>query len=150
MKKIRLYLYKSGKRLEFRPHQRTIYDAWTSKLEEDDTVSMQLAKHRPHKTNAQLSYWYGVLIPHTVDALREAGHNSIFDVSVGEFEVGVDTDADSVDLLLKVLFKAHKQLDKLPLKRDMSTEEMSLLIDWALNWVAENLSIYIPTPERIE
>ena len=105
-------------------------------------------KQTRKKTNRQLGYWFSVLLPHTVEGLREAGHDTLFNITVGDHSVGVETDIDTTDILLKTLYKAYKGLDKLPLKRNMTTEEMSDLLEFALRWAAENLGIFIPTPKE--
>ena len=147
MKPVTLYMYRSDDALKWYPHQRILYDAFVASLKGEDSVEVRFRRQVRQKTNKQLGYWFAVLVPHTEEALREAGHNTIFDVSVGELTTGVETSTDTVDLLLKTLYKAYKLLDKLPRKREMSTEEMSGLIDFSLKWVAENLGTYIPTPE---
>lgn len=147
MKPLTLYRYKEDGDLKWYRHQGALYSAFVKKLQEGDTVEIKIQKQRRKKTSRQLGYWYGVLLPCTVEALRDAGHNTLFDITVGGHSVGVETDKDTADILLKTLYKAHKGLDKLPLKRSMTTEEMSSLIDFALGWVAENLGVFIPTPE---
>jgi hypothetical protein len=124
-----------------------MYRAFLNNLKEGDTVEVSLKKQRRKKTNPQLGYWYGILIPFAVDALREAGHNTLFEVSVGNLKTGVSTDKETVDLLFKVLFKTHASADKVPQKRNMTTEQMSELIDFALKWLAENLGVFAPTPK---
>lgn len=147
-KPLTLYRYIQDGDLVWYPHQAVLCRAWLDKLKEGDTVEIRLKKQGRKKTNKQLGYWFSVLLPYTVKGLREAGYNTIFDVNIGGHKVGVETDTDTVDILLKTLYKAHKGLDKLPLKRNMTTEEMSSLIDFSLQWAAENLGIFIPTPEE--
>jgi hypothetical protein len=147
VKPITLYRHIVDGHLKWYPHQATLYQAFVNKLKEGDTVEIRLKKQGRKKTNPQLGYWYGILIPCTIEGLREVGHSTLFDITVGEHRVGVETDTDTTDILLKTLYKAHKGLDKLPLKRNMTTEEMSGLIDFALGWVAENLGVFVPAPE---
>ncbi len=141
-------------------HQRVVYDAFVGKLKPGDTVEIAFKKQGRKKTNRQLGYWFSILVPHTIDALREAGYNNLFEVTVPCFadtatdkciggpRVGIATDKDTVDILLKTLYKMHTSADKLPLKRNMTTAEMSALIDHSLKWVAENLNVFIPTPKE--
>jgi len=150
VKPLTVYRHIVDGHLRWYPYQGTLYQAFINNLEEGDTVEIRLKKQRRKKTNPQLGYWYGVLVPFTVDALRQAGHDTIFAISVGEFTTGVETSKDTVDILLKTLFKSHKQLNELPLKRDMTTEEMSELIDFSLKWLAEGLGVFCPTPEMNE
>ena len=120
---------------------------FVNKLENGDTVEVKIKKQGRKKTNPQLGYWYGVLIPFAVDALREAGHDTLFDISVGDFKTGVATNKETVDLLFKTLFMHHASEKNLPLKRNMTTQQMSDLIDFALKWMAENLDAFCPTPK---
>ena len=140
---------KKGLLLEFcGEQQKMLYHAWVKGLPDKQLVDIAVTKHRHPKTNAQLGYWYGVLMPFASDELRSAGHNTLFDVGVGSVKTGVDTCPDTADLLLKTLFRAHRNLERLPLKRNMSDSEMGELIDFALAWLAENLGAIAPLPEK--
>ena len=142
------FLEKRGGKLEFcGTYQRDAYTDFTGKLKDKQVIEMTLQKRRHAKTNPQLAYWYGVLCPFTVGAMRDLGYNTLFDVSVGMYRVDVATSNDTVDLLFKTLFMHHKGLEKLPLKRDMTDETMSELIEFSLTWLAENLGV---TPPEIE
>lgn len=144
-----LYMHKSDGKLEWYPHQRVIYSAIVGKMHDGDTAEITIKKQRPKKTRNQLGYWYGVLIPFAVDALRDSGHDTLFEISVGDLKTGVATDKDSTDLLMKTLFKVHLGSDRLLLKRDMDTETMSRLIDFTLRWLAENLGAIAPVPREM-
>lgn len=147
MKPLSLYMVKLGSKLEFRPHQKTLYNVFVGQLQEGDTVHMRMEKNRPRKTNPQLSYWYGIVLPYTVEGMRNAGHSTVCEASIFGFNVPIATDRDSVDWMYKSMFQAHKMLDRKVEKTKMSVDEMSELIDFALTWAGENLGIYIPTPE---
>ena len=128
--------------------QISLYRAWVQSLDAKQIVEVTFEKRRHAKTNPQLGYWYGVLMPFAVQELREAGYDTLFDVSIGDLKTGVETNKDTCDLLFKTLFKAHKQMPDMPLKRDMSDAEMSELIDFALQWLAKNLGAVAPVPEE--
>lgn len=147
MKFLTVYRYLDKGALRWYPHQGILYKSFVDKLEEGDTVEIRLKKQQRTKTNPQLGYWYGVLIPFAVNVLREAGYNTLFDISVGDLKTGVATNKDTVDLLFKTLFMHHVSEKNLPLKRNMTTQEMSDLIDFALKWMAENLGAFCPTPK---
>ena len=148
MKKITLYRYIEQGKLKWFPKHGVLYRAFLNSLKEEDIVEITLKKQTRKKTSPQLGYWYGVLVPFTVGALREAGHNTLFEVSVGDLKTGVATDKETVDLLFKTLYKVHTSSDQILLKRDMTTAQMSDLIDFALIWLAENLGVYCPTPKE--
>ena len=148
MKPVTLYRYIEQGKFKWFPHQGVLYRAFLNSLKEGDTAEITIKKQGRKKTNPQLGYWFGVLIPFAVEALREAGHDTIFDIAVGDFKTGVATDKDTVDLLFKTLFKAHRRARELPLKRNMTTAEMGELINFALKWLAENLGVFCPTPKE--
>ncbi len=149
MKPVSLYMFKDGAgKLTWFPHQSVIFEAFVRKLKTGASICVEFKQEKSHKSPKQLSYWYGVLVPFAVDALIEAGHDVLFSVAVGELETGVATDKDTVDLLLKTLYKSHTSADELPRKRNMTSEQMSGLIDFALKWLAENLGVYCPTPKE--
>lgn len=148
MKSIKLYMYKDGDHLIFRPHQDVLYYTYVDKLDQDRTVEITLKPNKPSKTNSQLGYWYGVLMPFAQNSLVALGHDTLFDTNVCGFTTGVETTRETTDLLFKTLYKAHKNLNYLPLKRKMTTEDMSSLIDFTLKWLATNLGVYAPTPKE--
>jgi len=147
MKPLVLYRHMEKGELKWYPHQGVLYKAFVSKLVDGDTVELKIMKQGRTKTTPQLGYWYGVLVPFAVNALRDLGHYTVFDVSVCGFSTGVKTDKDTVDLLLKTLYRSHVNELEVPLKRNMTTKQMGDLIDFALKWLAENLGVYCPTPE---
>lgn len=149
MKKNTFYQEKrKGKLHLISPLQQKMYDAVVEGYKDGTLIEMTLKKSRPEKTNAQLGYYYGVLVPFAVEELREAGHDELFSIAVGNMETGVETNKDTVDLLFKTLFRAHKSLKHLPLKRSMTDEEMSQLIDFTLIWLAKNLGVAAPEPTK--
>lgn len=148
MKPITLYRHIENGCLKWYKYQEVLYQAFLDKLKDGDTIEIKIKKQGPQKTNRQLSYWYGVLVPFAVNALHEAGNDTLFDVSVGDFKTGVATDNTTVDIFFKTLFKVHTSADKLPQKRNMTTKDMSDLIDFSLRWLAENLGVYCPTPDQ--
>lgn len=148
MKSLTVYRYIENGVPKWYPHQGTLYQSFMDELEEGDTVEIKLKKQQRTKTNSQLGFWFGVLIPFAVNALREAGYDTLFDISVGDLKTGVATNKDTVDLLFKTLFMHHASEKSLPLKRNMTTQQMSDLIDFALKWMAQNLGAFCPTQEE--
>lgn len=159
MKPIVLYMRKLDDRLKWMPHQKTLYDAFVSRIEEEQLVEVKISKKTKEKTLPQLGYWYGFFLPAAVIAFKELGFDTLYevkvpyfedtplDICVGGYPVTIQTSEDTVDLLFKTLFKMHKNLKKLPQKRKMTSEEMSELIDFSLGWAAENLGVFIETPK---
>lgn len=149
MKPLTLYRHLHRGQLKWYPHQGVLYRAFLNKLKEGDTVEIQLKKQGRKKTNPQLGYWYGVLVPCVVDGLIEAGYNTLASSEVYGIENEQETNKKTVDELLKKGYKQYKSLEKVPEKTHMTTEEMSDLIDYALEWAATNLGIFIPTPREM-
>ena len=122
-------------------------DAWIAGLPEGAMVEETLKQYRPPKTNPQLGYWFGVVIPHAVAVLIEAGHDTLYEITVGDLKVGVATTKDTVDLLFKTLFRERLRLAKQPWKRNMTTEQMSALIDFGLMWLVTTFGFVVPEPK---
>ena len=150
MNPIKLYMYKDGTELKWRPYQFPKYQAWVWGLKDDDTVQVTFKLNKPSKTIRQLGYYHAVLLPHAASALLNLGHDTLFNIDLGDLSTGVETNEETVDIFLKTLFKMHKGLDKLPLKRNMNVDEMGQLIDFAINWIAVSLGVYVPTPDDKE
>lgn len=136
--------------IQFCGGQRVPYDTWLSLCNPRQVIRVTLQMQRHPKTSAQLGYWYAVVLPFVCGALLEMGYDRLFSVSVGDLSAGVKTTVDTVDLLLKTLFMVHTQADTLPLKRKMTDEQMSELIEFTIRWVAENLQVAVPPPTGVE
>lgn len=128
--------------------QRRLYDAWKAGLPDKQIVEATFAKQRHEKTLAQLGYWHAVLMPFACQELRAAGWNDLGETRVGKFIVPIETTGASTDILFKTLFGASRKLGHAPLKRNMSTVEMAQLIDFTMDWLAKNLGVIAPQPER--
>ena len=149
MRKATFIFEKAGSRLRLcGKAQQNMYDAWLDSVPDGLILSVVYSKKRHEKTLSQLGYWYGVLMPFGCEVLREAGYDELFEVGVGELKAGVETTPNTTDLLFKTLFAAHKSLKGMPLKRDMTDEEMGQLIDFTMAWLAKNLGAVAPEPEK--
>ena len=128
--------------------QRKLYDAYVSGLPEGQIVQVTIRKARHDKTQPQLGYWYGVLMPFACDVLREAGYDELFEVAIGDLKAGVQTTPVTCDLLFKTLYGASVQAGGPVQKRTMTDEEMGQLIDFTATWLAKNLGAIAPQPEN--
>lgn len=147
-KKIKLYLCKTGDRLEFQPYQEDLYREWVSKVKEDQIVEIQMKINRRMKTLPQLSYYHGVMLPFAVEGFRELGHDVLYVSSLFGEGGEIKTTSDSMDIYFKDLFQVHKGLDKQPRKRDMAIDEFSEFITFLLKWLVEKPGLYCPTPKE--
>ena len=123
--------------------QQRLYDAWIAGVPDGFVASVTFVKQRKPKSNPQLGYWYAVLMPFAVRELREAGYDSL-----AEIKVEWETNDGHVDEMFKYLFAQAKGLPETPRKRNMSTEDMGQLIDFTMEWLAKNLHVIAPEPER--
>lgn len=150
MAKAKFFMQKQGETLQFIGPKRDVYESWVKGLKDKQVVEAVFSKRRHAKTNPQLGYWYAVLMPFAASELQACGYGTLFDTSIGEHSVGVETNDKTVDLLFKTLFCANKSLGATPQKRNMTDEEMSQLIDFTVNWLAENLGVVAPPPTKEE
>ena len=85
-------------------------------------------------------------MPCAVQGLLDAGFDTLFACTMGGCEV--ETNVETADLLFKTLFQQFKRFKDMPLKRDMTDDEMSELIEFTKRYCAENLNTIIPEPEK--
>jgi hypothetical protein len=98
-------------------------------------------KHRRSKSNPQLAYYYGVVLPHFLKASVEQGW---------EF-----ADVNDLDNYLKLTFASRDLINRhtgeilsVPgLKRDMTSTEMATFTDAIKDYAQEFLGYVIPEPE---
>lgn len=105
------------------------------------------------KTSPQQGYYYGVVIPHALKALKEQGNEDVV-LSIGQAGRGVGQAykhlpliKEVVDLLLKQLWARDKGCE-VKSKAEFSLDEYSELIDISIRWVAKYLSYVIPPPDK--
>ena len=98
------------------------------------------------KTSPQQGYYYGVVIPHTLKALKEQGNEDVV-LSIGNGFKHLPLMKENVDQLLKGLW-ARDTDNEVKSKADFSLDEYSELIDISIRWVAKYLSYVIPPPDR--
>lgn len=139
-------LQKLNGKLEFIAGQKVPYDAWVSLLDDRQMVVMSVSKKLHPKTQAQLAYYFAVVLPHARQGFVEAGYDSLV-TAQKSFDVDLEITDEHVDMLLKSLYQTAKGFEKLPLKRSMDDAQMSELIDWSIRWIATNLSVAVPSPE---
>ena len=103
------------------------------------------------KSCAQQAYYYGVVVPHTLKALKEQGNEDIV-LCIGQSGQNkgfknLPLIKENVDDMLKQLW-ATKNDCEVKSKADFSLDEYSELIDISIRWVAKYLSYVIPPPDR--
>lgn len=98
------------------------------------------------KTSLQQGYYYGVVVPHTLKALKEHGNEDVV-LSIGQGYKHLPVIKEVVDLLLKGLWARDKGCE-IKSKAEFSLDEYSELIDISIRWVAKYLSYVIPPPDK--
>ncbi len=133
-----------------------IFSDFKGSLKEGEIVEMVFQKRRSMKTPAQLGYWYAVLMPFAVEELKKAGWDRFFVIqsmnrsprlalySTMSESPEVEVNLENTDSFFKDELQAFKQSDELPLKRNMTDQEMSELIDFTIDWLNKNLQVMPP------
>ena len=129
-------------------YHKSTYAAYVAGLPVCQVVDGEFKRHRPAKTQAQLGYWFGVLMPFICAELRAQGHDSMGEVDMYGFKTPLETTPELIDSVMKKMYATSKQLKEPPLKRKMNTEEMASLIDFAVMWTAEKLGVIAPEPVK--
>jgi len=143
-KPAKFVMHKQGSRLVAAGElQARMYKAFVDGLPDGAVFTVTISEHKQPKSLTQLGYWYGVLMPFAAQELRAAGYDSL-----ATLEVDLETNADTTDLVFKRLFQSATHSKDLPEKRRMSVDEMSLLIDFTVTWLAKKLGVCAPQPEH--
>lgn len=145
-KSLNTFMEKWEDRLRFISPYKQEYEKFVDSLQDKQIVEAVFQKRRYAKTNEQLGYWYAVVMPCAVQGLLDAGYDTLFACTMGGCEV--ETNVETADLLFKTLFQRFKRAKDMPLKRDMTDDEMSELIEFTKRYCAENLNTIIPEPEK--
>lgn len=123
------------------------YSDFLQSLPEGQIVDVVL-KPRKSKTNQQLAYYYAVMLPACVQGLKDCGYNSLSDIEV-KFQFPMVIDEDECDKFLKQMFAHVNKLIQPPLKRRMTIFEMSMFIEWVLDFMATQLNVTVEAPKEI-
>lgn len=122
------------------------FEAYVAGQEDGDYyIELHKAKGAP-KTSPQQGYYYGVVVPHTLKALKEHGNEDVV-LSVGDGFKHLPLIKEVVDLLLKGLWSRDTG-NEVKSKAEFSLDEYSELIDISIRWVAKYLNYVIPPPDR--
>ena len=109
---------------------------------EDDLVTVKLGKSIFGKMK-QPSYWIDIKkFDISVTLPKTAGPSDLPD------ELPEGSGERVRTWVFKHLFRAAKQLGADPQKRNMSVELMAELIDFAGQWMATNLGVLLPEPNK--
>ena len=140
-------------RVKFIGTHGNLWGAYRAGLADGD-YTMAITKKKRGKSQDQLGYYYAVVIPCAVQALIDAGWDSVGETawSLGGQDmtaIPLATNQDNVDSMLKALFSASED-SSLVQKRRMTVDEMGRLIDFAGRWLAESFGVVLPAPAYYE
>ena len=113
---------------------------WILALPDRQLVQETLEARRHMKSPRQLGYYYAGIVRPSVQILRERGEDDLAKLPV-TIEVGLETNEDNLDSLIKRAFQVNKQLTKPPAKGTMTDEMMGQLIDFASDWLPRALHV---------
>ncbi len=101
------------------------------------------------KTDEQLGYWYGGIIETCVAELENRGNGVLYSIPHKGKDIPVMVNKDNVDAFLKMIYMVSigRGGEKFS-KGKASSEAMSSLIEWALNYLPEYEKIYIMSSDE--
>jgi len=148
-KQIKLYQQKiDNEPFRFDEYNKKMFDSFEEQAPAG-CYQFSLKKDIPPKTLEQLGYWYGGIVEGMVKQLLERGENILGYKTYNGKEVPIITNKDNCDECLKAFYmistgKVGQQFSK----GNSNVDEMSRLIDWALDYLPQNWGVYIPSSEE--
>ena len=106
---------------------------------------LTLTKKRKPKSRQQLAYYYGVIIPHAMQAFKDEQEFSL----VVEFKgkrIEMELNLENVDRFFKLAYA--KFSGKYADKTEMSMDECAAFEDWCIKWVSKWMKYEIPEAEK--
>ncbi len=115
-----------------RPEESMKLSEWLAYQEHGQLVQVTYQRLSPAKTNSQLAYYYGVLIPSGIATFKESqGDDSIPGFTINDQPVKATK--ETMDIYFKKIYEQY-QLAKDISKESMSIEEFSKFLDWLVDW----------------
>lgn len=111
---------------------------------------MVISEDRPKRSNPQNAYWWGVLVPHVLEGLRDSGHTFLSPDCKEHCELVHELICDKylpkeVNIVLK---DGYGFIERGRTSR-LNTKEMTDLIDNVRHWALEMFGIEIPLPDEL-
>ena len=116
------------------------------RLQKDGDYTLTLSRTVASKTNEQLGYYFGVVVPTAFRQMISDGNRSIM-VHINDKFKELPLTEEVVDSMFKKIWADSKGC-KVKSKADMSIEECSELIDISIMWAERYLGCHIPPPEK--
>jgi len=113
------------------------YRAFEAAARDGEYFRARLTSLSASKSQEQLGYYYGVVIPDVMDGMRELGLEEVgYEVLAGA-RVPLAINMQNVDRYLKVLYAGSRGIDETVRKARMSKAEMSDFLTFVLGWAHE-------------
>ncbi len=132
----------------FDEHNQRMFDAFEAQAPKGCwQVSYKL--DIPPRTLEQLGYWYGGVIEGMIEQLLERGDNILGHKTYLGKEIPILVNKDNCDDCLKAFYmisigKAGQKFTK----GNSNIDEMSKLIDWALDYLPQKWGVYVMSSEE--
>src|SRR4030043_448889 len=120
-------------------HHEGIFQSYC-KGQKDGIYSLTIEKSTHPKTLPQMAYYYAVIVPEALKAIKEMG-NETYQVPIGDKVKELEINEDIVDAILKSACKVTS-------KSRMSMEEASEFLEKCIRWCARYLGCVIPDPDK--
>ena len=119
-------------------HHNGIFQAYCQGQKDGDySLTAEPSVHP--KTLPQMAYYYAVIVPEALKAMKEQG-NETYQIPISGKVKELKINEDIVDAILKSACKAKS-------KGRMSMEEASEFLDKCIRWCARYLGCVIPDPD---
>jgi len=125
------------------------YPAWVEQLGEGEHFRGSFKALSTSKSQEQLGYYYGVMLPDVVEGLRQLGWSEVGFEWIAGTHVPLAVNAGNVDRYLKVLYAASRNIEATVSKARMSKQQMHDLIEFVLAWAHENSIAVRPSEKHV-
>lgn len=115
---------------------KTALDSW----KDGQKGYLWFTKESKPKSQQQLGYYYGVILPHAVQAFKDAEDWSLTIEGKGR-SVEIELNLENMDLFLK---SRYGKMDVFKDKREMSMAECAAYEDFCIKWLAKWMNCQVP------
>jgi len=123
------------------------YNGWLAGIAEGLHFTVEFKHLSASKSQEQLGYYYGVVLPDILDGLIELGWSEIGYDDFHGLRIPKPMITANLDEFLKARYSAGKKLETVVSKARFTKKEMSEFLEWVLNFAQEN-SIAVHPAEK--
>lgn len=117
-------------------HDREFHE-WVETLEDKECYEATFVGVGSTKTNEQLGYFFGSIVPDVIAGLKHLGWDEVGTRDVLGTQVPMAVNVENVDYLLKLVYSIEFGAP-IPSKAKMSVETMTRFIDCVRRWAHTN------------